>query len=123
GIGALTLDPSPIRWARVWCGVLDEFVGGEELEFGEFAGGEEIVGEEGSGFVGGEAAGFLEPLFFVDTLGADGGEELSTGVVAAGFLVDAFDEALVDGLLDGKRVKAPAHGVAVMGDVADELVE
>jgi hypothetical protein len=109
--------------AGVACCVVDELIGGEEVEVGEFAGGEEFVREEGGGFVGGEAAIFLKPLFFVDAFGADAGEEIGPGFVAARFLVDALNQALVDGFLEWEGVEAPAHGIAIVGDFADELIE
>ena len=46
-----------------------------------------------------------------------------SGWLLAGFLVDAFDDALPDGVVDGNFVVAPAHGVAVFADVANDFVE
>src|SRR6516164_8934372 len=46
-----------------------------------------------------------------------------SGLVASGFFVDALDDALLDSFVDGELMVAPAHGVAVEKDVADELVE
>jgi hypothetical protein len=39
------------------------------------------------------------------------------------FFVDALDDALGNGFLDGNGVETPAHGVAVLGDGADEFEE
>ncbi len=50
-------------------------------------------------------------------------DEGVAGIFGAGFLVDFFDEALIDGFLERDGVKAPAHGVAAFGDVANEFVE
>ena len=50
-------------------------------------------------------------------------DEGFAGVVLAGFGVDFFDEALSDGFLERDGVKAPAHRVAALGDVANEIVE
>jgi len=59
------------------------------------------------GFVGGDAAVFAEPLFFVDAFAADAGEKLFAGFSVAGFFVDSFDDALVDGFGDGDFVEGP----------------
>jgi hypothetical protein len=92
------------------------------MEVGIGGGVEEVVGEEGGGFVGGDAAILLVPLFLVDALGAEACEESFTGFDGAGFFVDAFDNAFDDCLLNGDLVKRPSHGVAVFG-VLDELIE
>ncbi len=49
----------------------EELVEGEEAEAGVGAGVEEVVGEEGGGFVGVNATVFLEPGFLVEALGAE----------------------------------------------------
>jgi hypothetical protein len=49
------------------------------------AGVEHFVGEEGGVFVGGDAAVFLLPLFFVYAFGFEALEEVFAGLVAASF--------------------------------------
>ena len=85
-----------------------EFVKGEEMEVGVGAGIEEFVGKEGGGFVGGDAAIFLVPLFLVNALSPKAFEEGVAGFIGAGFFVDAFDDAFGDGFLDGNFVQGPA---------------
>ncbi len=59
----------------------------------------------------------------VDALGLEAGDKRGTGFVATGLLVDFFDEALGDGGLEGGGVEAPAHGVAGVEGLLDDLVE
>jgi hypothetical protein len=65
------------------------------------------VGDEGGGFVGGGAAVFLEPLLFINALGTEAFQEIFAGFVATRFFVDALDDALFDGFLDGNGVEGP----------------
>ena len=98
------------------------------MEIGVGAAVEEFVGEEGGGFVGGDAAVFLVPLFLVNALGAEAFKEVVAGFGGSGrrpdatLLVDALDEAFGDGFLDGDLVEGPLHGVGAFG-VLDEVVE
>jgi hypothetical protein len=101
---------------------LHELFEGEEVEFGVGAGVEHFIGEEGGIFVGGDAAVFLVPGFLVGAFAAEALEEMFAGFVGAFLFVDAFDDALGDGFLDGDFVEGPAHGITVFG-VLDELIE
>jgi len=94
-----------------------------EAEGGVFVGGDHFEGDEGGGFVGWDAAVLLEPLFLIDALGFEAAEEIGSGFVAASFGVDALDEALGDGFLDGDGVQAPGagEGVRVRGTLNVEL--
>ena len=98
-------------------------VGGQEAQLRLGAARQQLIGDEGGGVVGGNAAIFLEPLFLVEAFGADALEEGIGRFGAAGFPVDAFDDAFGDGFMDGVGVEMPAHGIALFADVADELVE
>jgi hypothetical protein len=101
----------------------DEFIEGFELEVEVLAGVEDFLREESAIGVGGDAAIFQEPLFFVNALGADAGEEGLAGLVSTDMFVDALDEALGDGFLDGDGMEAPTHGIAVSGDSVDEFIK
>ena len=90
---------------------------------GGFAGAEHFVGDEGGVFVGGDAAVFLEPLFLVDAFFAGAFEELFAGFVCARDFVDLLNDALFDGVLNGDAVMGPAHGVTLVFDAGDDLVE
>src|SRR5262249_16872689 len=72
---------------------------------------------------GGDAAVFLVPALLIEAFGSKALEVGFAGIVSAGFGVDAFDDAFFDGFVNRDAMIAPAHGVAVFGDVADELVE
>ena len=80
---------------------------GHEPQGGVGAGVEEIVGEEGGGFVGGDTAVFAKPLFFVDAAAADASEKLIAAFFVAGFFVDALDDAFGDGFDEGDFVEGP----------------
>jgi len=88
-----------------------EGIRGEELQRDIFAGFDHFVGEEGGGFVGRSAAVVLEPLLFVNALGAKAGEEFGAGLVSAVLLVNALDDALSDGSFERDGVEGPAHGI------------
>ena len=57
---------------RVWAG--EQVI--EIFEAIGLAGGDHVEGDEGAGFVGGDAAVFLEPLLLIEALGAGAGEKL-----------------------------------------------
>src|SRR6266446_1812878 len=101
----------------------DELIDGKEAEGLVFAGGDEIEREECGGVVGGLAAIFLEPLGFVDAFGADALEELFARFGAASLFVNALDQALSDGRFERDGMEAPAHRIAFLADIADELIE
>src|ERR1043166_2766839 len=96
---------------------------GHEAKGWIFAGVNHVMGDEGGGFVGWDAAILLKPLLLVDALGAQATQEVFAGFVAAGFCVDALDNALTDGVMDGNGLKFKTHGVAVLENLTDELVE
>jgi hypothetical protein len=81
---------------------------GKQNESWVGAGVEEVVREEGGVFVGGNAAVFLEPLFFINAFGAETLEKGLAGFVAASFFIDALDDPFGDGFLDGDDVEGPA---------------
>ena len=86
----------------------EEFVKSHQLERRVGAGVEHFVGEKGRVFVSGNATIFLLPLFFIDALSFEAFEEILPRFVAASFFVDALDDALGDGFIDGDFVKRPA---------------
>ena len=90
---------------------------------GGFAGIEEFIGEEGGGFIGGLAAVFLLPLFLVEAFGAKPGDEVFTGVLGLVELIDAFDEALLDRIVEGDPVMTPAHAITADFDVGNDFIE
>ena len=90
---------------------------------GVFAGRNHFVGDKGGGFVGGHATVFLKPLIFSNAPSAKAPNKFRGGFFGAGFGVDAFDDALIDSVLERNFVVAPAHRVAVFMDVANDLVK
>ena len=83
---------------------------GEEAQIGLGTGGEHFVGDESGGFVGRNAAVFLEPLLLIDALGVNASEESFRRFVPASFFIDALDQTLGDGGLDGDGVQGPGGG-------------
>ncbi len=97
--------------------------GGEEVETWVLAGGDHVIGEKGGGFIGWNATVLLVPGALVEALPADASEVFLGGVVAAQLFVDALSQTFLDCLEDVIAVEAPAHGVSVITDVTDDLVE
>src|SRR6266571_6568440 len=86
----------------------------EELEIAVLTGGDQIVGKEHSGFIGGDTAVFLHPLFLVDALLPEALQELFAGFIALGLLINALDQTLGDSRLKRDSMKAPLHGIVVL---------
>ena len=103
--------------------VLNQLGDGHQLDGRIGAGADHFVGEEGGIFVCRLAAILLEPRFLVAAFGTGAVEELLVGFVATGFFVDAFHDAFRDGFLDWVTEQVPAHGIALVPDILNELVE
>ena len=83
---------------------------GHEAKGWIFAGVNHVMGDEGGGFVGWDAAVLLQPLLLINTLGLEAFEESPARLVTSALLVDALDDALLDGFLDGDGVEGPVKG-------------
>src|SRR5678816_2804452 len=62
-------------------------------------------------------------LLFIDAFCTCAGEELLGGFMATRLFVDAFNNAFLDRFLNGIREEMPAHGIAPVPDVGDELIK
>ena len=62
-------------------------------------------------------------MFFVDAFFAGAIEKFLAGFVGAGGFVDLLNDALFDGVLDRDPMMGPAHGVALVFDASNDLVE
>ena len=93
-----------------------------------FSGGDQIVTQEGGGFVGGDAHVFLVEGFFVDGFAFFGVEEIGfvhllDGIVGRELGLDFVEAALLEEILEGDFVVAESARVAVVFDVHHEAVE
>src|SRR5947199_10866652 len=92
----------------------NQLVESQEVEVAVFAGGDQIVGKEGGGFVGRDATVFLVPLLLIYALGLESSEEGFIGFVAAGLFVDPGNKPLLDGELARHGMKSPALGITAV---------
>ena len=90
---------------------------------GTLATGKHFVIDEGDVVVAGNAAIFLKPMLLVEAALAAPEDEVFAGIARASFLVDLFDKASADGAVNVNAMRRPAHGIAAVLYVANDLVE
>src|SRR5436190_5415395 len=100
-----------------------ELLESQELEVAVLAGGDQIVGKEHGGFIGGDTAVLLHPLFLVDALLPEAVQELLARLITLSLFVNTLDQTLGDSGLQRDGMQAPVHGIAVFQNVTNDLVE
>src|SRR5687768_8562336 len=90
---------------------------------GMFAGGDQLMTEKHLMVVEGLATILPMPMFLVQTFASQASKELSAGFVRARDLINAFAQALFNGVVDGDAMMRETHGVALFPDAAKNFIE